>query len=105
MTNFEFLQKYIRLQNGIMFYEVVDLRFASVGYSLTDKSGYWNNALTNQVLYETELSEIEKLLTSKDRNPSVYFEGITKNGQLIDFPDLLPQTRNSGQNFLSVGGS
>ena len=49
MSNFEFLQKYVCLQQGIVFDGVVELGFASVGYSLTDKSRYWNNALTNQV--------------------------------------------------------
>ena len=74
MSDFEFLQKYVRLQQGIMFDEVINLGFALVGYSLTDKSGYWNNALTNKVLNRTEISRIEELLTSKGRNPSVYFE-------------------------------
>lgn len=84
MSNFEFLQKYVRLQQGIIFDGVVDLGFASVGYSLTDKSGFWNNALTNQVLNETEISEIEKLLTSKSRNPSVYFENSPKLKELAE---------------------
>ena len=78
MSNFEFLQKYVCLQQGIVFDGVVELGFASVGYSLTDKSRYWNNALTNQVLNETEFSKIEELLISKGRKPSVYFEGSAK---------------------------
>lgn len=78
MSNFEFLQKYTHLQEGLMFDEVVNLGFALVGYSLIDKSGYWNNALTNQILDEDEISEIEKQLMLKDRKPAVYFENSPK---------------------------
>jgi len=74
MTNFEFLQKYTKLQTGIMFDGIVDLGFSTVGYSKTDKSGYWNNALVNNVLSEVEVAKIEEILTSKDRKPTIYFE-------------------------------
>jgi len=88
MSNFEFLQKYTHLQQDVMFDEMVDLGFALVGYSSTDKSGYWNNALTNQVLKENEILEIEKLLISKERNPSIYFEN---NVMLRSFGETLIQ--------------
>lgn len=84
MTNFDFLQKYVRLQHGIMFDELTDLRFATVGISLTDKSSYWNNALTNQVLNEKEISEIEELVISRGRNPCVYFENSPELKELAE---------------------
>jgi len=39
MTNFEFLQKYLQLQNGIMYDQLVDLGFASISFCQTDHSG------------------------------------------------------------------
>jgi hypothetical protein len=74
MTNFQFLQKYVRLQQDIMFDEVVNLEYASVGISKNDKSGYWNNALVNKILSEVEITKIEEILTSRDRKPTIYFE-------------------------------
>lgn len=81
MINYDFLQKYNKLQRLVMYDEVFDLGFATVVYSKSDKSGYWNNALVNKILNKSELEQIEKILISKDRTPSIYFE---------NRPDLTP---------------
>lgn len=97
MTNFEFLQKYIKLQEEIMFDEIIDLGLATIGCSKTDKSGFWNNALTNQILNDKKISKIEEVLTSRERNSSIYFENrddlkpligsLLSNGYVKDWED------------------
>lgn len=74
MTNFDFLKKYEELQYTIMFDRFVDLGFATVSYCEGDNSPFWNHALTDQVIDDGQLSEIEKTLTSLKRKPAVYFE-------------------------------
>ncbi len=46
MKNFNFLKHYQKLQQYIMYDELIDLKFAVIGYSKTDKSSFWNLALT-----------------------------------------------------------
>ena len=68
-----------------MFDEVADLGFATVVYSKSDKAGYWNNALTDKILSKVELEQIGKILVSKDRAPTVYFENRPDLKKLSDF--------------------
>lgn len=72
--NFTLLRTYQKLQYSIMFDELVELGFATVGYSKTDASVFWNNALTNQSLNEKQINDIERTLASVNRKSTVYFE-------------------------------
>ncbi|MBI3632289.1 MAG: GNAT family N-acetyltransferase [Candidatus Vogelbacteria bacterium] len=74
MTNFEFLQKYMQLQNGIMFDHLFDLGFAVIGDCKKDSSPFWNFGLVNEILSLEQLLEIEKKLFALNRKPAVYFE-------------------------------
>lgn len=74
MTNYQFLQTYIELQQGIMFDEIFDLGFAAVCYGKLDSSPFWNNALVNTSLSDEQISEVEVKLTGLHRNPAFYFE-------------------------------
>lgn len=57
-----------------MFDDLIELGFATVGYSKIDASVFWNNALTNQNLNEKQINDIERTLTSVNRRSTVYFE-------------------------------
>ena len=48
MTNFQFLQTYLELQQGIVFDELFDLGFVTVCYGKLDSSPFWNNALVDR---------------------------------------------------------
>lgn len=73
-NNFEFLEKYERLQFGIMFDKRIDLGFATVSYCKTDDSPFWNHALVNKVVTAGQLGEIKSSLRSLRRKPALYFE-------------------------------
>ncbi len=81
MTNYEFLKKYQRLQEGIAIDKIIDLGFASIGFSLKDKSSFWNLAIVNTVVNDSQIALIEDNLIKLQRNPTIYFE---------DRPDLSP---------------
>lgn len=74
MGNFNFLQKYQKLQHAIMYDELIDIGFAVVGYSETDPYAFWNLALTDIVLGENQISKIEDILKQHQRNSTIYFE-------------------------------
>lgn len=74
MSNFDFLRKYQCLQYGIMFNGLIDLNFATIGYSKTDQSVYWNLALTDKLLSGDQVVEIEGVFKSLCRKPTFYFE-------------------------------
>lgn len=86
MNNFYFLQKYQKLQYTIMYDGLVTLGFATVGYSKTDGSAFWNLALTDKILNENEILKIENVLKQHQRNSTIYFEN--KN-ELNGLKDLL----------------
>ncbi|OGD79618.1 hypothetical protein A2368_02695 [Candidatus Collierbacteria bacterium RIFOXYB1_FULL_49_13] len=73
-SNYAFLQKYQRLQLSVMFDDLIDLEFATIGFSKTDPSSFWNLALTDELLNEKQLDEIETKLTSLNRKTTIYFE-------------------------------
>lgn len=62
MTNFQFLQNYEKLQSGIMIDKFVELGFATVSFCQGDTSGFWNHALTDQVLDTDSLGKVEETL-------------------------------------------
>lgn len=74
MDNFNFLQKYFHLQHTIMYDELIDLNFATIGYSKTDSSPFWNLALVDKTLSQNEILQIEDSLRKYGRNPTIYFE-------------------------------
>lgn len=63
-----------------MFDELIELGFATIGYSKTDPSTFWNLALTNDLLSDEQTGKIESKITSLDRKPTIYFEN---RGDLI----------------------
>jgi len=85
MTNFEFLQKYQKLQLIITFDHVVDLGFALISYSDIKKTASWNWALVNKLISDDELLKIEESFKSFKRNPSFYFENREDLKPLIDY--------------------
>lgn len=88
MNYFNFLQDYLRLQNTVMFVKLIRLVNSTIAYSKTDKSMYWNNALTNFLLSSEEIKQIEKIMTLLKRNPTIYFlhnsDNKTLSKKLID---------------------
>jgi len=93
----DFLKNYQKLQHGIMFDDLIDLEFATVGYSKIDKSPFWNFGLTNKILIPTELKKVEETLLSLDRKSTIYFENgdslkplswrLKDNGYQLEFED------------------
>jgi hypothetical protein len=84
MNNFNFLQKYQKLQYTIMYDELDALGFATIGYSKTDGSPFWNLALTDKILNENEISKIEDVFKQNQRNSTIYFENKNKLNGLKD---------------------
>ncbi|OGC93083.1 hypothetical protein A3D85_00065 [Candidatus Amesbacteria bacterium RIFCSPHIGHO2_02_FULL_47_9] len=85
MTNFEFLQKYLQLQNGIMYDQLVDLGFASISFCQTDPSPFWNLALVDSLLNPNQLAQVENSFSKLGRKPAIYFEGRKDLEPLINF--------------------
>lgn len=84
-NNFAFLEKYERLQSGIMFDKRIDLGFATVSYCKTDNSPFWNHALVNKLVTADQLGKIELSLRSLQRKPALYFETRREFNPLINF--------------------
>jgi ribosomal protein S18 acetylase RimI-like enzyme len=97
MTNYEFLKKYQKLQEGVMFDGLVDFDFISIGWSNTDKSSFWNLALVNKPLKDEEIKQAEEFFVRQKRNPAFYFENrddleiltntLERGGYAQDFKD------------------
>lgn len=85
MTNFNFLKQYEQLQYTIMFDSLVDLGFAVVSYCHGDKSSFWNHALTDQTLNESQLTVIEENMREQGRRPAIYFENADRHSPLAFF--------------------
>lgn len=79
----EFLRKYQELQYKVMFDQIIDLDFAQLGFCELDKTTFWNYAVTNRLLIEEELKQIEDKMRSLDRRPAMYFESQEKLDPLI----------------------
>lgn len=87
-NNFSFLQKYQQLQNFIMYDELIDLGYAVIGYSYTDSSTFWNNALTDQVLNDEEITKIEERFKLLGRKSTFFFEHSDKLKKLTEKLEL-----------------
>lgn len=85
MTNYEFLRKYMALQYGIMYDDIIDYKFATIGYCEDDPSSFWNLALVNKLLTIKQIQTIEGKLTDLHRKPAVYFEGRSSLKSLEEF--------------------
>lgn len=68
-----------------MFDRLIELGFATVSFCEIDKTSFWNNALTDQMFTEEELSEIEQTMQSLGRVSAVYFEHRETLQPLISF--------------------
>lgn len=74
MTNYDFLKKYQRLQDSVMFDSLTNFGFASVGWSNTDKSSFWNLALVNKLISKPEIEQVEEIFARQNRKSTFYFE-------------------------------
>lgn len=83
MNKYDFLKKYQKLQDSVMFDGLVDLGFAQVGWSNTDTSSFWNLALVNSLLKTDEIEKVEELLTKVSRKTTFYFENREELKQLV----------------------
>ena len=85
MDNFSFLQKYIELQTSVTIDEVIDLGFVRIDYNKIEPSPYENFALTNKILSEGELNQIEQIFQRLGRKQAFYFENKPELKLLVDF--------------------
>lgn len=85
MDNYDFLLKYQKLQRTVMFDEIIDLGFAKIGLSKTDKTSIWNFALTNKNLKLEQIKLIQAKMNSFDRKTAIYFENRTNLQVLSKF--------------------
>ena len=85
MTNYQFLQKYLDLQNGVTYSQLTEIGFAKLGYCQDDSSPFWNLALVNNSLSEEQLIKIESYFKSLDRKSTVYFESRANLNPLVNF--------------------
>ena len=64
----------MNLQNGIMYDDLINLYFGTLGYCQKDHSSFWNLILIDRTLAPKELDEGEKELITRNRKPALYFE-------------------------------
>ncbi len=69
----DFLKHYFHLQHGVVFNEVKDYSFGTLGYCEKEPSEYWNHFLINQPLSPEHLNETEAILKTYNRVPALYF--------------------------------
>lgn len=86
MNNSDILRKYIGLQNGIMFDELIKFDSATICFCKNDSSPFWNNAVVDSVLTDEQIVNIETKLRDLKRTPAFYFE---ENQGLKDFFEKL----------------
>jgi len=73
-TNYAFLRKIQKVENGVGFDWVKDLGYASVCFSESSPSVYQNYALVEIVPSYEQMGQLEKLFRDLVREPAVYFE-------------------------------
>ena len=83
IDNFLFLKKYQELQLSIAYDILNDLGYATIGYSQSDPSIYWNNALTNLVLTDSQVKRVEDEFTALGKRATFYFEDSPKLSKFI----------------------
>lgn len=81
--NYKFLQQYLLLQGGIMFDKIIDLGFATIGYSENDNSTFWNLALLGQSISESQINRVEEEFLSLGRKPTFYIQNIPELSSLV----------------------
>ena len=74
MTNYEIIETFLDIQRDTMFAELTPFPFGTMNFSPVEPSPFWNYLLTDQILNDVEIAEVEKYLQSKDRKPEIYFE-------------------------------
>lgn len=57
-----------------MYDQLIELGYATVALSNDDGSPFWNNALTDNLLRQDQLIELEKCFVENNRQPTMYFE-------------------------------
>ncbi|MFH1832737.1 MAG: GNAT family N-acetyltransferase [Candidatus Levyibacteriota bacterium] len=85
MDHFDFLQKYMDLQYGVVFDKFFNLGFARIGYCETDKTTFCNYTSTNQMLSQNQLEQLEQKMIALNRQPAVYFENKKQFKPFITF--------------------
>ena len=74
MNNFDFLNKFLDLQNKISYTDIFEYGFARTTYAKDDRSIFANFSLINKVLTNEQLKKLELLYKKVDRKLSLYFE-------------------------------
>lgn len=85
MSNYEFLREYFSLLQKLLFVNIKNLGYATISHSYDDEQIYLNSTLTNSLLTEQELRQIEKEYRDLQRIPAIYFENCDMNTSLKDF--------------------
>lgn len=80
--NYNFLKKYQEMQLNVTFDGFIELGYARIGYSKTDKSDFWNYALPKWELNHDELNNLEKSFKEISTNPAIYFENTASASNL-----------------------
>ncbi len=83
-NNFTLLQKYLALQTNVTLDQVIEMGYAKIGYSSIETSTYENFALTNKLLSEEELLQMEQTFRKRNRKSAVYFENKQALQQLAE---------------------
>jgi ribosomal protein S18 acetylase RimI-like enzyme len=79
MTNFEFLNKFLDLENQVTYDEIFEYDFARTTYSKDDNSTFANFSLVNKIMTDGQSSKLEDLYKKLDRKLSFYFENGEEN--------------------------
>jgi len=87
MSHYSFLTTLLELQNGVAFDRLIYHPTSTISYSAKDSSFYWNLALTDTLLNESEITEIEAAFKKLGRNATITFEdktALTPLSQLLE---------------------
>ncbi|MFA5080096.1 MAG: GNAT family N-acetyltransferase [Candidatus Paceibacterota bacterium] len=74
MSNYNILEKFLKIQENTLVSKLILLNFAKIIYNELDPSFYWNFALIDQPIDKNKINKIEKTLKFFDRKPAIYFE-------------------------------
>lgn len=85
MTNFELLEKFLKLQGSVGGENLLQVKNALILYSLTDSSEFSNYAYIYNLISKSNLEEIEKAFETLNRKSAIYFENNKESEKISNF--------------------
>ena len=82
MHHSQLLHNFLKLQEAVVFDRLIELPFATIGYSKKDTSVYWNFALVQEMITNVQIKELEENFVKLSRDSTITFENKEKQSGL-----------------------